>query len=82
MRSLISSWGVLGSLKGMERGVWLLAAWLVQRHGLAAPFAVDRKIAALAQEHANELHIGVWRQIAQAVLEITKVTPGLTERVR
>ncbi len=64
----------------MERGVWLLAAWMVHRHGFDAPFAVDRKIAEL-QQQADEVHIGVWRQIGQAVAEIIRVTPSLRERV-
>ena len=65
----------------MERGVWLLAAWMVHRHGSDAPFAVDRKISELLREQANEAHIGVWRQIGQAVIEITRPTPGLRERM-
>jgi hypothetical protein len=65
----------------MERGVWLLAAWMVHRHGFDAPFAVDRKISELLREKANDVHIGVWRQIGQAVLEITRAAPNLRERV-
>ena len=69
------------SLERMERGVWLLAVWMVHRHGLDAPFAVDRKISELLRERADELHLGIWRQIGRAVIELTRPTPGLRERV-
>jgi hypothetical protein len=54
---------------------------MVHRHGFDAPFAVDRKISELLREQASEAHIGVWRQIGQAVIEIMRATPSLRERV-
>jgi len=54
---------------------------MVHRHGFDAPFAVDRKISELLREQANDVHIGVWRQIGRAVIEITRRTPDLRERM-
>jgi hypothetical protein len=60
----------------MNRGIWILAAWLVARHGAEAPFAVHSRIMALRRALADERHIASWLMIDDAVQELVRMTPS------
>ena len=49
--------------QGMERGIWLLAAFLVQKHGPDALVHVERKLVEMQQQRDSRAHIEVWCQI-------------------
>ena len=54
----------------MERGVWLLAAYMVHKYGPEAPVYVERKLTEMQRQGDGRAHVAVWCQIARAVLEI------------
>jgi hypothetical protein len=60
----------------MERGIWLLAAFMVNKHGPDAPAQVERRLVELQQQRDSRAHIEVWCQIARAVLEIIDPAPA------
>ena len=60
----------------MNRGIWMIAAWLVARHGPEAPLAVHARIMALRRALADEHRISSWLMIDDAVHELVRVTPG------
>jgi hypothetical protein len=60
----------------MERGIWLLAAFMVHKYGPEAPVYVERKLAEMQHQHDSGAHIAVWCQIARAVLAIIEPTPA------
>jgi hypothetical protein len=59
----------------MERGIWLLAAYMVHKHGLDALVQVERRLVEMQQQRDNREHMAVWCQIARAVLAIMEPTP-------
>ncbi len=60
---------------GMNRGSWMMAAWLVARHGVEAPLAVHARIMALRRALADEQQIASWLMIDDAVHELVRVKP-------
>jgi len=60
----------------MERGIWLLAAFMVHKYGSEAPEYVERKLAEMQHQRDSKTHIAVWCQIARAVLAIIEPTPA------
>jgi hypothetical protein len=65
----------------MNRGIWMIAAWLVARHGPEAPLAVHARIMSLRRALADEQHISSWLMIDDAVHELVRVTPRETDTV-
>jgi hypothetical protein len=59
----------------MERGIWLLAAFMVHKYGPEAPPYVERKLAEMQHQHDSKAQIAVWCQIARAVLAIMEPEP-------
>ncbi len=51
----------------MDRGVWMLATWLVAKHGAEAPRLVHERIMHLRRELADERQILLWLTIDEAV---------------
>jgi hypothetical protein len=60
----------------MERGIWLLAAFMVNKHGPDAMVYVERRLFEMQQQRDSRAHIEVWCQIARAVLEIIEPAPA------
>jgi hypothetical protein len=60
----------------MERGIWLLAAFMVNKHGPDAPAHVERRLVEMQQQRDSRAHIEVWCQIARAVVEIIDPEPA------
>jgi hypothetical protein len=60
----------------MERGIWLLAAFMVHKHGLDALLHVERRLVEMQQQRDSKAHIAVWCQIARAVLAIMDPEPA------
>ena len=54
-------------LAAMNRGIWIVAAWLVAKHGAEAPIAVHLHIMSLRRSLADEKHIASWLRIDDAV---------------
>ena len=65
----------------MTRGVWMMAAWLVAKHGPNASKAVHLRIMALRRNLADEQHIASWLMIDGAVHELVRAKPKKTETV-
>jgi hypothetical protein len=65
----------------MTRGVWMMAAWLVAKHGVYASQAVHSRIMALRRALAPEQHIASWLMIDGAVHELVRTKPKETETV-
>ena len=59
----------------MNRGIWMMAAWLVARHGTEAPLAVHARIMAMRRALADEHHIASWLMIDDAVHELVRIKP-------
>jgi len=59
----------------MERGIWLFAAFMVNKHGPDALVQVERRLVEMQQQRDSRAHIEVWCQIARAVLEIVEPEP-------
>jgi hypothetical protein len=57
----------------MNRGIWIVAAWLVAKHGVEAPTAVHSHIMSLRRSLADEQHIASWLKIDDAVHELVRV---------
>ncbi|HJT08498.1 MAG TPA: hypothetical protein VJ747_16320 [Stellaceae bacterium] len=60
----------------MNRGIWMIAAWLVARHGPEAPLAVHARIMALRRALADEQRISSWLMIDDCVHELVRVKPS------
>lgn len=56
----------------MNRGIWIVAAWLVAKHGTEAPVAVHTHIMSLRRALADEQHIASWLRIDDAVHELVR----------
>lgn len=54
-------------LRIMTRGVWILATWLVTRHGAKAPYAVHTRIMAMRRALAEQERIAFWLRVDDAV---------------
>ncbi len=65
----------------MNRGIWMIAAWLVARHGAEAPLAVHARIMALRRALADEHRITSWLMIDDAVHELVRLTPRETDTI-
>jgi hypothetical protein len=65
----------------MTRDVWIMAAWMVQKYGPAAPMAVQARLAEMERAHADEHQVLLWCQIGRAVLEIVRVHPEASETI-
>jgi protein-tyrosine phosphatase len=65
----------------MTRGVWIMAAWLVARHGAAAPQEVHARILAMRRALADEQQIASWLMIDGAVHELVRAEPRDSETV-
>ena len=62
------------------RHICTVAAWLVAKHGEAAPKIVSARIAKLREGEVESSAITSWLQVDHAVHELTR-TPGEGERV-
>jgi hypothetical protein len=65
----------------MRRGAWIMAAWMVQKHGDNAVAAVTERLAAMLRDHAEPHQLDLWCQIGRAVIEIARPRPGARETV-
>lgn len=65
----------------MNRGIWMIAAWLVARHGAEAPLAVHARIMALRRALVDEERITSWLLIDDAVHELVRLTPRETDTI-
>lgn len=63
----------------INRNIWTVAAWLVAKHGEAAPKVVSERIAKLREGDIENSAITSWLQVDQAVYELTRA-PGEGER--
>jgi len=64
----------------ISRNIWTVAAWLVAKHGEAAPKVVSARIARLRDGEVEPSAISSWLQVDQAVHELTR-RPGEGERI-
>ena len=64
----------------INRNIWTVAAWLVAKHGEAAPKVVSARIAKLREGEVENSAITSWLQVDQAVHELTR-SPGEGERI-
>jgi hypothetical protein len=64
----------------INRNIWTVAAWLVAKHGEAAPKVVSARIAKLREGEVENSAITSWLQVDQAVYELTRA-PSAGERV-
>jgi hypothetical protein len=64
----------------INRNIWTVAAWLVAKHGEAAPRVVSERIAKLREGEVENSAITSWLQVDQAVHELTRA-PGEGERI-
>jgi hypothetical protein len=64
----------------INRNIWTVAAWLIARHGAAAPEVVSARIARLRDGEVERSAITSWLQVDQAVHELTRA-PAEDERV-
>lgn len=64
----------------INRNIWTVAAWLVAKHGAAAPNVVSARIARLRDGEVEASAIASWLQVDQAVHELTRAR-GDSERV-
>ena len=64
----------------INRNIWTVAAWLVAKHGEAAPKVVSARIAKLRDGEVEASAITSWLQVDQAVHELTR-EPGEGERI-
>lgn len=64
----------------INRNIWTVAAWLVAKHGDAAPKVVSARIAKLREGEVEKSAITSWLQVDQAVHELTRA-PEKGERV-
>jgi hypothetical protein len=65
----------------MTRDVWMMAVWLVAKHGAEAAQAVHSRIMALRRALAPEQHIASWLMIDYAVHELVRARPTDSETV-
>jgi hypothetical protein len=56
----------------INRNIWTVAAWLVAKHGEAAPEVVSARIAKLRDSEVENSAITSWLQVDQAVYELTR----------
>jgi hypothetical protein len=64
----------------INRNIWTVAAWLIAKHGDAAPKVVSARIAKLRQGDVETLAISSWLQVDQAVHELARAR-GEGERI-
>jgi hypothetical protein len=64
------------TLAGMNRGIWILATWLVQKHGADAPYAVHERIMAMRHAMIEQEHIDLWLMVDDAVRAWLKTAPS------
>jgi hypothetical protein len=64
----------------INRNIWTVAAWLIAKHGEAAPKIVSERITKLRNGEVETSAISSWLQVDQAVHELTR-SPGAGERV-
>ena len=66
----------------MTRDIWIMAAWMVQKHGDQALVAVGDRLAAMEADHTDEHHLKIWCQIGRAVIELVRPRPISGEAVQ
>src|SRR5689334_19138621 len=66
----------------MRREIWIVAAWMVQKHGDQAVAAVGDRLAAIEGDGADAHHLEVWCQIARAVIELVRPRPTTGEALQ
>jgi hypothetical protein len=64
----------------INRNIWTVAAWLIAKHGDAAPKVVSARIAKLRQGEVETSAISSWLQVDQAVHELARAR-GEGERI-
>jgi len=65
----------------MNRGIWIVAVWLVAKHGPQAPYVVNAQIMGLRRELADELLIASWLMVDHAVHELVRTKPGAADTI-
>ena len=65
----------------MNRGIWIVAAWLVAKHGPKAPEAVHSHILSLRRSLADEQHVASWLLIDDAVQELVRVQRNSSDTI-
>jgi hypothetical protein len=66
----------------MRRDIWIMAAWMVQRHGDQAVAAVDDRLAGMERDGADAHHLEIWCQIGRAVIELVRPRPTAGEALQ
>lgn len=64
----------------INRNIWTVAAWLIAKHGEAAPKVVSARISKLREGEVESSAITSWLQVDQAVYELTRA-PAEDERI-
>jgi len=65
----------------MDREAWIMAAWLVQRHGADAFRAIESAMDMMRRDCADEDQLRQWCWVARAVIELTRLEPRAAEAV-
>jgi len=65
----------------MDRDAWIMAAWMVQKHGAGAFRAVELKLEKMQRDGVGEDQFRLWCWIARAIIEITRLEPRAAEAV-
>jgi len=66
----------------MRREIWIMAAWMVQKHGDQAVAAVGDRLATMEADHADAHHLEIWCQIGRAVIELVRPRPTWAEALQ
>lgn len=64
----------------IHRNIWTVAAWLIAKHGEAAPRVVSARITRLREGEVESSAIASWLQVDQAVHELAR-SPAEDERI-
>jgi hypothetical protein len=53
----------------MDQQTWIMALWIIERHGLEAPKVAEQIVERLRREHADHGQITPWLAIHDAAVE-------------
>ena len=72
----------------MDRSAWIMAAWIIRRHGADAFAFVEQRIAESERDHASRdllaaeyQQLGFWCETGRAVLDLLRERPEANEAV-
>ena len=65
----------------MDRDAWIMAAWMVAKHGADAFRTVEAKLGKMQRDGVDEEQYMHWCWIARAVLEISRAEPCATDAI-